>query len=355
MSDELYRRLQKQLDTYSVGFPATKSGVEIRILKKLFNEDDAAVFVAMSPKLEPAGAVAPRLGLSEDAAAARLGDMADRGLLFCVAKDGVKRYGAIPFVHGLFEFQVKRLDRELADLVEEYFKDGFVANMIDNASGFLRTVPVERSVEVESRIAPYEDACAMLRDKDLIVVAECICRKAKAMVTDGCGKPREVCFMFGSMGQYYIDHQMGRRVQPDEAVALLRQAQEAGLVTQPASAKNPGGMCNCCGDCCGVLLSIRQHPKPATVVFSNHFAQVDPDLCSACGACEDRCQMDAIAVNGNDSAEIDLDRCIGCGLCVIACPEHAASLVPKPESQRRIPPNNTLDQMLAMAKTRGVL
>jgi NAD-dependent dihydropyrimidine dehydrogenase PreA subunit len=355
MSEDLYRQLQQKLDAYSVGFPATTTGVEIEILKKLFREDDARVFLALSPRLESASALAPRLGLSEAEAAAKLEDMTDRGLLFRLGPAEARRYGTIAFVHGLFEFQVKRLDRELADLMARYFADGFVANMIANAGGFLRTVPVERAVEIENRIAAYEDACALLRGKELIVVADCICRKAKAMMADGCGKPMEVCYMFGSMGQYYLDHQMGRRVDADEAIAILQKAQEAGLVTQPASAKNPAGMCNCCGDCCGVLQSIRQHPRPAEVVFSNHFAEVDADLCTGCGDCEDICQMDAIAVGESDTAEVDRDRCIGCGLCVVACSEGAAKLAAKPESQRRTPPDNSLQQMIAMAKKRGVL
>ncbi len=37
MTEEIYRNLQKRLDTYSVGFPATDSGVEIKILKALFS------------------------------------------------------------------------------------------------------------------------------------------------------------------------------------------------------------------------------------------------------------------------------------------------------------------------------
>jgi len=84
----------------------------------------------------------------------------------------------------------------------------------------------------------------------------------KRLVDQGCDKPLEVCFMFGSMGRYYLDRDMGREVEADEAIWILTEAQEAGLVTQQATARNPGGMCNCCGDCCGVLSSLNRHPKP---------------------------------------------------------------------------------------------
>ena len=36
----IYSNLRERLDTYSLGFPATKSGVEIDILKKIFSESD---------------------------------------------------------------------------------------------------------------------------------------------------------------------------------------------------------------------------------------------------------------------------------------------------------------------------
>ena len=72
----------------------------------------------------------------------------------------------------------------------------------------------------------------------------------------------EVCFMFGPMGQYYIDNGIGREISLEEALEIQSKAQEAGLVTQPATAQNPFTMCNCCEDCCGVLTSISSHPRP---------------------------------------------------------------------------------------------
>jgi hypothetical protein len=38
---EIYRKLQKHLDTLPIGFPPTESGVEIRILKHLFTPKQA--------------------------------------------------------------------------------------------------------------------------------------------------------------------------------------------------------------------------------------------------------------------------------------------------------------------------
>ncbi len=355
MSDQIYRELQQRLDTYSLGFPATASGIEIRILQRLFSEEDAKMFLALSPMVEPPEPVAERMAISVEDAAARLEDMARRGLLFRLAKGGAPRYGAIPFIHGLYEFQVKRLDPEFAEMGEQYMKEGLDQAMAGGAEYFLRTIPVNASVDVTQQVASYDDACEILRSRKLIVVTDCICRKQKSLVGESCGKPMEACFMFGSMGQYYLDHDMGRQVTVAEAEKILADARDAGLVTQPATAQNPAGMCNCCGDCCGVLRALNMHPKPAEIVFSNHYAVVDEAECTGCQACEDRCQMNAIAVGDADIAVVHLDRCIGCGLCVTDCPAGAVQLTPKAEDKRRIPPAGSMDQMLAMARKRGLM
>jgi len=353
MARDIFRELQQYLDRLSLGFPAAASGVEIQILKRLFSEEDAALFLSMTPRLEAPAEIAARVDRPVDEVAAHLHDMTERGLLFRVQKEGGARYGTIPFAHGIFEFQVGRLDVELARLLDAYFHEAFRTAMVRSASTFLRTVPVQEALDVRQNIAAYEDAVGILRRTEKIVVAECICRKQRRLVDQGCGKPREVCFMFGSMGQYYLDQGLGRRVDADEAVRILTEAQEAGLVTQPATAQNPGGMCNCCGDCCGVLVGLNALEKPAEMVFSNHAAAFDETLCNGCEACLDRCQMAAIRWAGDRVAGIDLDRCIGCGLCVTHCPTKALRLVPKAEP--RVPPQSTSDQMLAMARHRGLV
>ncbi len=190
---------------------------------------------------------------------------------------------------------------------------------------------------------------------NLIVVTDCICRKQKGLIDQSCDKPLETCFMFGAMAQYYLDNQMGRRIDINEAIQILSDAQAAGLVTQPATAQNPGGMCNCCGDCCGVLRALNQHPRPADLVFSNYVAMMDPELCVGCQTCIDRCQMNALVMNDQDRADINPDRCIGCGLCVTTCPSGALSLKLKVGDQFRVPPVTGSDQMMAMAKERGLL
>jgi formate hydrogenlyase subunit 6/NADH:ubiquinone oxidoreductase subunit I len=313
------------------------------------------MFLAMSPKLETAASVASRLDKPAEDVAEHLEDMAERGLLFRVKGDDAAKYGAIPFVHGIFEFQVKSMGRELAEMVGQYFEEAFDAAMQEGAEYFLRTIPVDQSVELPQNVASYEAAVGFLKEKDIIVVTDCICRKRAGMAEGDCAKPTENCFMFGSMGRYYLDRNMGRIVSLEEAIDILKKSQDAGLVLQPATSQNPGGMCNCCADCCGVLRALRKHPKPATKVFSNHSARVNQEECTGCEDCLERCQMDAITMTEAVTAEINLDRCIGCGLCVTTCPTQAIELLQKSESEWRTPPSNTMEQMMLMARKRGII
>lgn len=349
--EDIYRALQKRLDMYSLGFPETQSKIEITILKKLFSEEDAKLFLELSPMLETAESIAKRTGREQEELTKHLEDMVKRGLLFKKTKDGVAKYGAIPFIHGVFEFQVKRLSKDLAMLLEQYYEEGLSKAVAKSTNMFLRPIPVNESIETKSTVAPFEDAVAIIKQASVIAVADCICRKEKKIIGKGCDKPMETCLMFGSMAEYYIENNLGRKISADEAIAIVTEAQKHGMVTQPGTAQNPAGMCSCCGDCCAVLLSIKRFPKPAEMVFSNYYAQTY-DNCTSCGNCVDMCQMDAIEIT--DIAHVNVDRCIGCGLCVMACPNDAVKLVQK-EQSKKVPPKTSGEQMMEMAKQRGVL
>ena len=82
-------------------------------------------------------------------------------------------------------------------------------------------------------------------------------------------------------------------------------------------------ICNCCSCCCGAMQA-HQHGTPM-LISSGYVAQVDKDLCAACGSCADSCQFEAISVD-DGHARIDASACMGCGVCVSKCPEGALSL-----------------------------
>jgi electron transport complex protein RnfB len=355
MAPSIYEKLREQLDQYSVGFPTTQSGIEIKILKKLFTEEEAGMYLDMTMMLETPAAVAARTGGSAEAVSAMLANMARKGLLFRQRKDEEVKYAAVAFVIGSYEYQLKNMDRDLAEMVEAYFQEGFLNFAPGKNIVPLRTIPVQQSIQVSWPVAPYVQARELIKTKEKIALADCICRVQQGMIAKGCDKPREVCLSFGSHADYYVENKLGRYISQEEALEVLEVSEKAGLVNQPANMINPGGMCNCCGDCCGVLRTLNKMSNPARMVFNNYQATVDPDLCTACETCLTRCQMAAIEIKDDQVAVVNKDRCIGCGLCVTTCPTEAIALIEKPEEQQKLPPTSGRELMEQTSKTRGTL
>ncbi|MBW2514479.1 MAG: 4Fe-4S binding protein [Deltaproteobacteria bacterium] len=351
---DVYEQLRERLDDMAVGFPATASGVEMRILKKIFTESQAELFVKLRPVPESPQDIAQRLRMDADALADRLEEMAKKGLLFRVRKGESVRYAAVPYVVGIFEFQLNHMDAEFARDHEEYFETAFGKNIQGFQTPVLRTVPIDRELVAEYPVAPFEDVLEILENQKTIAVSPCVCRTTKDLVGEPCDKPLGNCFSFGSHAAYYVENGMGRYISIDEAKEIVTANEKAGLVMQPFNAQKAGGMCSCCGCCCGVLRSIKSQPVPVDAVKSNYYAVVDADECTGCETCMDRCQMDAIAMV-DDVAELNLDRCIGCGLCITTCPVEALSLVKKDEDHQYAPPKSGGETYIRIASERGKL
>ena len=348
----VYAILRKRLDDFASGYPATAGGVEIRLLKKLFTEEEAELFARLSPLAETPDAAARRLGRDPDRLAIVLERMAAKGLLFRIKKGDQARYAAIPFVPGIYDFQVSSMDPILAQDVQDYTEQGFGRTIQGHQTPIMRTIPIKRELVVQWPVAPYEDALAIVDRQKVIAVAPCICRKKGEMLERGCGKPLETCLMFGYQAHFYVDNGMGRYIDKAAAARIIEQSDAAGLVLQPFNARDMGVLCSCCGDCCEMLGSLKRQPKPAEAVKSNYYAQVSEDACSGCATCEDRCQMDAITV-ADDRAVVDRARCIGCGLCVTTCPTGAVALVKKDPAEQYRPPQNTAETFMRLAVERN--
>ncbi|MCP4687269.1 MAG: 4Fe-4S ferredoxin [Desulfobacterales bacterium] len=352
--EDVYEKLQLRLDQISTGFPATENGIEIDILKKLFTEEEADFFLKLTPMVETPADIAARLDLDADETAEKLEGMAKKGLLFRLRKGDLVRYSAAPYIVGIFEHQLNTLDEDLAKDMEKYFDAGFGKSIMANKTPLMRTVPVNREISARWPVAPYEDVLTILEGQKKIALAPCICRKTAGLAGKGCDKPEEVCMIFGSYADYYVENGMGRHIDVEEAKKVAKISEEAGLVLQPFNSKKVGGMCSCCGDCCGLLRSLKLQPSPAEAVQSNYFAVVDEEACVGCETCVERCQMDAVEMV-DDIARVALNRCIGCGLCVTTCDVDAMHLEKKPEDKLYVPPENGMGTYMNIAVERGIM
>lgn len=351
MSEKIYLNLRDFLDKLPGGFPSTESGVEIKILKKLFTPEQARIAMQLRPMPEPAAEIAPRLVLDVVQAAQKLEDMAREGLILRVRAGSQPLYMSLQFVVGIYEFHLNTLDRELAELMEEYFPS-IAKGWGSTRTKQLRVVPVGSSVATDSAVSTYDQVRELVKGKTLIAVAPCICQKGQILLGNTCDRPTERCIVFDGAAQYYIENKMGRQISEPELFALLETCEENALVVSPTNAKNIMNICMCCGCCCGVLRVLKRFPRPAEHVQSSFQAKIDPERCTLCGTCVERCQMEAIN-EGDDTYRVNLDRCIGCGLCVPSCP--ADAIVLKEKAGIVTIPDTMMDMHIRIAKERGFM
>jgi len=344
MADGVYLELREFMDGLPGGYPTTDSGVEIKILQKLFTPEEAEMAMRLSSVPETAEAVARRNGLEEKETAQMLERMAKRGLLFRMKRGDETSYSAFQFIFGVYDFQVNAIDRELAHMMEEYFP------YLDVIEKQFRVVPVESAVDTTMNISTYDRIRDLVNKEEIISVSPCICRREQGLLGHDCERPSETCLGFGLAAEYRMENDIGRRVSREEALEILDLAERSALVLCPTNSRDIVFVCCCCGCCCGMLNVLKTEERPAEMIRSPYRAGIDPDLCSACGVCIERCQMDAL-VEDDEMMGVDAARCIGCGLCVNACPEQAIHLVEKPGASDMA--SNVGELLLNIAAERG--
>jgi Fe-S-cluster-containing hydrogenase component 2 len=354
---DVYRRLAAFLDALPAGFPPTESGVELRLLARLFTEAEAALALHLSLISEPVEAIARKAGLPEAQAAEMLAEMARKGLISVDSPQGDRpqsgwpQYAVSQFVIGFWEGQVGRLDPEVVALFEVYAPIWFARGPWKKLPQ-VRTIPIHETIPITTEVMPYEAAFAILRARDKIAVRACICRQEGEILGEGCGKPMEACLSFDSAAEATAAAGTGRLIAFEEAAAILDRARTAGLVLQPANSRDPMFMCACCDCCCGVLRSIKKEPRPGELVANPFVARFHPAACVNCGRCLEICPMDALHEDGG-GVVFDAARCIGCGLCVSVCPRGAVEMTRRPRAARPRIPATTAGTYLRLARKRG--
>jgi Na+-translocating ferredoxin:NAD+ oxidoreductase subunit B len=353
MTDEVYRRLAKRVDEIPNGFPATESGVELRLLAKMFTPDEARLASGMKLRPEPVAAIADRGGVDESTALDRLNAMAHKGLISATEKDGEPVFSLRPFVVGFYEEWLPRMDEEFAALFEQYYRETR-AGMLSPGPSIHRVIPVDVAIPFEVEIFPYESASALLDRAKSWGVRDCICRVQKAMIGEACEHPVENCLIFAPIEKAFEGSEDIRPLTKDEALAVLREAEAAGLIHSSGNYRTGNSyICNCCTCSCGVMRGIAEFGIDTAMAHSAFHAVADAGTCIGCGACVGRCQFGAVSVVGG-IAQVDPRRCAGCGLCVTTCPVEALRLERKPDVELRKPPASILHWMKDKAQARGI-
>jgi Pyruvate/2-oxoacid:ferredoxin oxidoreductase delta subunit len=315
------------------------------LARELFAPEEAVVAASLPQKPRTAKAMASELGKDERETKEILEAMADKGLCRSFEMDGNRCYAGSPFVPGIFEFQFMRgtfteRDRRIARVIHAY------KQAIDKTRGPLkipfppnRVIPVGESIRPDSKVHTYNQVSSYVDRYDPISVSACFCRHEAKLLDekDDCGMPDDVCMQFGKAAEFVIERRLGRKVSREEARNTLKRAAEAGLVHASLNTQELDFLCNCCSCHCMILKTALSQPKPGKILFSGFQPRVNPDLCTGCQTCVDRCPAKAVTLI-QDLPEIDTDRCFGCAVCGIGCPAGAIQMIEKPGSPE--PPLN---------------
>jgi ferredoxin len=249
----------------------------------------------------------------------------------------------------------------------------FMDMMIEGATGDVPTkTPYYRVISVESAITgkdtageiilnaavpdpravmPIDLVSEMIKKEPVIVVAECYCRKAKQILDKGCDHPLETCFYFNELALLQLNAGRARKVTYDEAMDILYDCEEIGLVHNINNAQGHiHSLCNCCACSCGVMKAIRRGATNAGAP-SRFIVDYLEDSCVHCGICAEFCPSGALTFS-EQRLSVNSEKCIGCGLCVSHCPEDTMRLIQR-EKIKKIPA--TVNDMFRMITWEAVI
>ena len=314
-------------------------------------------------------------GRSEEELLEKVVALAKKGVMFNQPnRSGVMVYKLMPFVDvGLFEYTfMGPLERnehtmKLAELYSNMFDKlfGLVQNNYDKIIPMLinqptvdRTVPLLKNKETgedveisinkdldvpEEQIIPSQDIEEVINKFDAIAVGHCFCRHFKDLTGDPCKMdgPRESCFTFGKSAHHVAENGFGRLVTKEEAMKIMREAEEAGLIHKAYHPhfdihKDETSVCNCCNCCCG-----QAGIHTPTRSWVRYISTINQDKCVGCGTCIEKCQFHALELNDDGKAERINENCMGCGSCAYFCPENAIAMIEQPRTVNILPPKIT--------------
>jgi len=371
MSDEKYKKAG-HIIVKAGALPTPVNKTLIEILKLQLTEDELEFINAFKRKTSQTMDQLQRTSkLPETQVLSFVNKLAKKGFIFNQPNSkGVMIYRLMPLLMvGAFEYlymkkiEYNDLDKKLAKMFSEYFletRDFIQANYEQILPIFEKMLPIDRtmpiltetiqgeqiSLSINEEIEVPEDSIVLTQDIeeliekfDEISVGHCFCRHHRDLLGKPCKHTdlRENCFTFGKSAKFVAEQGFGRLISKEEALVIMKKSEDDGLVHKafhPHSdiKKIETSICNCCKDCCGTLEWWRMGIV-ALINSTNFLSQIDPDLCSGCGTCVEKCPVDAIELNNSDIAEVNADYCIGCGVCAHFCPENAVILL---EGMRKV-------------------
>ena len=299
LANHIGRKKPGAKDAYDYSAP------EYLILEPVVSDAMAEVCMTMAIREKvTAETVSERCGKPVETCHTLLLALADAGVCFVNTIGGKDTFWYDTWVPGIMEMMTNhptnpRKYPQIAEAFEAYgrIRGAKTAGMTPVGIGLMRVIPIEQAIDGESRRASYEELSKHIEEHDIFSVSNCSCRTVREIMGEGCGHLKEdMCIQMGHAAEYYIRTGRGRKVEKDEVYAILRKAEENGLMHEIPNLDGDGkthAICNCCG--CGCLsMRTAEMFLNADMVRSNYVSQVDKDKCVACGQCVENCPVNAL-------------------------------------------------------------
>lgn len=162
----------------------------------------------------------------------------------------------------------------------------------------MHVIPVEKAIPAESKSLDIEHISHWLDKYDgQLVVGVCSCRKQQRIRGEGSGDVEgDWCIGVGDFADYMLETGKARKITREEALEILRLAEERGYVHQVTNIDGEEkifGICNCAVGVCNALRTSQLFNTP-NMSASAYVAESDPEKCVACGKCVETCPAGAV-------------------------------------------------------------
>lgn len=162
----------------------------------------------------------------------------------------------------------------------------------------MHVIPVEKAISMENQSVDLEHISYWLKKYEgHIIAGRCSCRASRKVLGEGVADDDYGwCIGVGDFADYCRETGKGHDITLDEALAILKRAEENGFVHQITNIDGENkifGICNCNVNICNGLRTSQLFNTP-NMSRSAYVAHVDKEKCVACGRCVEYCPAGAV-------------------------------------------------------------